>query len=59
MATFRDLLSAAKAEIVEVSTEGAAEHIAEPHKMPSDLQRKTGCAIGKDYPAGIVEDGSA
>ena len=29
MATFRDLLSAAKAEIVEVSTEGAAEHMAD------------------------------
>jgi molybdopterin/thiamine biosynthesis adenylyltransferase/rhodanese-related sulfurtransferase len=28
MATFRDLLSAAKAEITEVSTESAAEHIA-------------------------------
>ncbi len=28
MATFRDLLTSAKAEITEVSTEGAAEHIA-------------------------------
>jgi len=28
MATFRDLLAAAKAEIAEISTEGAAEHIA-------------------------------
>jgi deoxyribodipyrimidine photo-lyase len=36
-----------------------AEHIAEPHKMPSNLQRKTGCVIGKDYPAPIVEHGSA
>lgn len=35
------------------------EHIAEPHRMPSALQKKLGCTIGKDYPAPIVEHGRA
>ena len=33
MASFRDLLSAAKAEIVEVSTQEAADHIAAGHTV--------------------------
>ena len=36
-----------------------AEHIAEPHKMPKDLQLRLGCRIGKDYPAPIVPPGKA
>jgi deoxyribodipyrimidine photo-lyase len=35
------------------------EHIAEPHRMPSALQQKIGCVIGKQYPAPIVEHGPA
>ena len=30
------------------------EHLAEPHKMPLDVQRKSGCIIGKHYPRPIV-----
>lgn len=35
------------------------EFIAEPHKMPSSLQKKIGCLIGKIYPAPIVEHAPA
>ncbi len=31
------------------------EHIAEPHKMPTALQRACGCLIGRDYPPPIVD----
>lgn len=31
------------------------EFLSEPHRMPSDLQTKIGCIIGKDYPPPIVE----
>ena len=31
------------------------EYIAEPHRMPADVQALTGCHIGRDYPAPIVE----
>ncbi len=30
-------------------------HIHEPWDMPEDLQRETGCLIGRDYPAPIVD----
>lgn len=33
--------------------------LAEPHKMTADEQRRAGCAIGKDYPAPIVDHASA
>lgn len=36
-----------------------SEYIGEPQKMPVTLQRKTGCLIGKHYPAPIVEHASA
>ena len=36
-----------------------AEHIAEPQKMPGDLQRRLGCIIGRDYPAPIVDHPTA
>lgn len=36
-----------------------AEHIAEPHKMPLELQQSLGCVIGEHYPAPIVEHGPA
>jgi deoxyribodipyrimidine photo-lyase len=32
-----------------------AEHMREPWLMPSELQRKLGCVIGRDYPAPIVD----
>ena len=35
------------------------QYIAEPHKMPVDLQFKTGCKIGIDYPAPIVDHKTA
>ena len=35
------------------------QYIAEPHKMSLDVQQKTGCIIGKDYPAPIVEHSKA
>ncbi|MGF1511348.1 MAG: FAD-binding domain-containing protein [Myxococcota bacterium] len=31
------------------------EHLAEPHNMSHDLQCKTGCLIGRDYPAPLVD----
>ena len=34
-------------------------YIAEPQKMPMDVQRKAGCVIGKHYPAPIVEHAPA
>jgi deoxyribodipyrimidine photo-lyase len=36
-----------------------SEFIAEPHKMPTDLQHSVGCVIGKHYPEPIVEHGPA
>ncbi len=42
-------------ELVAVPT----EYLAEPHRMPSPLQRRIGCVIGKDYPAPIVDHASA
>ena len=33
--------------------------IHEPHKMGADEQRRSGCAIGRDYPAPIVEHATA
>ncbi|MEO1233356.1 MAG: FAD-binding domain-containing protein [Myxococcota bacterium] len=30
-----------------------------PGRMPTDLQRRTGCKIGRDYPPPIVEHGTA
>lgn len=35
------------------------EHLAEPHKMPPDLQSACECIIGKDYPLPIVDHGKA
>jgi deoxyribodipyrimidine photo-lyase len=35
------------------------EHIAEPHEMPSSVQRRAGCVIGKDYPRPLVEHAEA
>ena len=36
-----------------------AEFIAEPHRMPGDLQKKYGCLIGRDYPLPIVDHAEA
>jgi deoxyribodipyrimidine photo-lyase len=36
-----------------------AEHLAEPWKMSHELQHETGCVIGRDYPAPIVEHAQA
>ena len=36
-----------------------AEHIAEPHEMPLELQESIGCVIGEHYPPPIVEHGPA
>ena len=36
-----------------------AEFIAEPHRMPSDLQRAYGCRVGRDYPLPIVDHAEA
>jgi deoxyribodipyrimidine photo-lyase len=36
-----------------------AAYIAEPHKMPGDVQRKVGCLIGRDYPSPIVDHATA
>ncbi len=33
--------------------------LAEPHRMPPEIQKRSGCVIGKDYPAPIVEHTSA
>jgi deoxyribodipyrimidine photo-lyase len=35
------------------------EFIHEPWKMPDNMQRQTGCRIGKDYPAPIVDHAEA
>jgi deoxyribodipyrimidine photo-lyase len=35
------------------------EHLAEPWKMPLDLQRECGCVIGVDYPEPIVDHAQA
>jgi deoxyribodipyrimidine photo-lyase len=35
------------------------EFIHTPWKMPNDIQRETGCVIGKDYPHPIVEHAEA
>ena len=34
-------------------------HLAEPHRMPLDVQLKSGCTIGKDYPMPIVDHKTA
>ncbi|MGD9022003.1 MAG: deoxyribodipyrimidine photo-lyase [Lysobacterales bacterium] len=31
------------------------EYVAEPHRMPADVQASAGCKIGRDYPAPIVD----
>ncbi len=36
-----------------------SEYLAEPHKMPSNLQHRVGCIIGKHYPLPIVEHAKA
>lgn len=35
------------------------EYLAEPHLMPLDVQQKSGCMIGRDYPAPIVDHKTA
>ncbi len=35
------------------------EYLAEPWKMPTEVQRRAGCAIGRDYPAPIVDHAHA
>jgi deoxyribodipyrimidine photo-lyase len=35
------------------------QYLAEPWKMPSELQRSVGCVIGRDYPAPIVDHAQA
>ncbi len=34
-------------------------YIGEPHKMPLDVQRASGCIVGRHYPAPIVEHAAA
>jgi deoxyribodipyrimidine photo-lyase len=36
-----------------------ADYIAEPHTMPREMQQSSGCIIGQDYPAPIVDHASA
>ena len=36
-----------------------SQYLAEPHKMPADLQRQIGCIIGNHYPEPIVEHTAA
>jgi deoxyribodipyrimidine photo-lyase len=31
------------------------EHLREPWRMPDEVQRQSGCVIGEDYPAPIVD----
>jgi deoxyribodipyrimidine photo-lyase len=38
-------------ELLQVPT----EYIAEPHRMPLMLQRMSGCEVGRDYPAPVVD----
>lgn len=33
--------------------------LAEPWRMPADLQQRVGCVIGRDYPAPVVDDRAA
>ena len=35
------------------------EHLAEPWKMPGEIQREAGCVIGEDYPEPIVDHAEA
>ena len=35
------------------------EYLAEPWKMPTEIQRRAGCAIGRDYPPPIVDHAHA
>jgi deoxyribodipyrimidine photo-lyase len=35
------------------------EHLAQPWKMPDQLQREIGCVIGVDYPAPVLDHGQA
>ena len=35
------------------------EHLAEPHRMSRELQLRSGCVIGRDYPDPIVDHGVA
>ena len=35
------------------------EYLAEPWKMPAEVQQRAGCAIGRDYPAPIVDHAHA
>jgi deoxyribodipyrimidine photo-lyase len=35
------------------------EYLPEPHLMPTDVQAKVGCRIGRDYPAPIVDHKTA
>ncbi len=35
------------------------DHLAEPWKMPGDVQERAGCRIGRDYPAPIVDHAQA
>ena len=35
------------------------DHLAEPWKMPADVQERVGCRIGRDYPAPIVDHAQA
>jgi deoxyribodipyrimidine photo-lyase len=35
------------------------EHLAEPWRMPAELQREVGCVIGEDYPEPIVDHAAA
>ncbi|NWG74906.1 MAG: deoxyribodipyrimidine photolyase, partial [Rubrivivax sp.] len=36
-----------------------AAFVAQPWRMPADVQRRAGCVIGRDYPAPIVDDRAA
>ena len=35
------------------------EHLAEPHRMPREVQEQAGCRIGRDYPVPIVDHAAA
>jgi len=36
-----------------------ARYLAEPHTMPPSVQRESGCLIGRDYPAPVVDHATA
>jgi deoxyribodipyrimidine photo-lyase len=36
-----------------------ARYLAEPHTMPASVQRESGCLIGRDYPAPVVDHATA